>query len=63
MVGAIVFSPTDAASQVPVVGSAHRVVVERARAPRDAAVEYLGSYHPDFELRSTSMDRSAIGDM
>ena len=39
--------PTDAASQKPVVGSAQRVVVARARAPRDAAVqhclEYLGS--------------------
>ena len=40
-------SPTDAASQEPVVGSAKRVVVARARATRDAAVqhclEYLGS--------------------
>ena len=47
MVGAIVVSPTDAASQEAVVGSAQRVVVARARAPRDAAVqhclEYLGS--------------------
>ena len=47
MVGAIVLSPTDAASQEPVVGSAQRVVVARAGAPRDAAVhhclEYLGS--------------------
>ena len=47
-------SPTDAASQEPVVvGSAQRVVVARARAPRDAVVqhylEYLGSWHPDFE--------------
>ena len=53
MVGAIVLSPTDAASQEPVVGSAQRVVVARARAPRDAAVqhclEYLGSKHPYFE--------------
>ena len=43
----IVLSPTDAASQEPVVDSVQRVVVERARAPRDAAVqhclEYLGS--------------------
>ena len=43
----MVFSPTDAASQEPVVGSAQRGVVARARAPRDAAVqhciEYLGS--------------------
>ena len=47
MVGAIVLSPTDAASQEPVVGSAQRVVVARARALRDAAVqhclEYLGT--------------------
>ena len=39
--------------QEPVVGSAQRVVVARARAPRDAVVqyylEYLGSWHPDFE--------------
>ena len=46
MVGAIVLSPIDAASQDPVVGSAQRVVMARARAPRDAAVqhclEYLG---------------------
>ena len=50
MVGAIVLSSTDAASQKPVVGSAQRVVVARARALRDAAVhhclEYLGSRHP-----------------
>ena len=47
MVGAIVLSSTDAPSQEPVVGSAQRVVVVRARTPRDAAVqhrlEYLGS--------------------
>ena len=51
-------SPTDAASQEPVVGSAQRVVVARARAPRDAAVqhclEYLGSSHPDFELEGSA---------
>ena len=41
MVGAIVISPTDAASQEAVVGSAQRVVVARAWTPRDA--EYLGS--------------------
>ena len=40
MVGAIVLSPTDAASQEPVVGSAQRVVVARARALRDADVQY-----------------------
>ena len=47
VVGAIVLSPTDAASQEPVVRSAQRVVVARARASRDAAVrhylENLGS--------------------
>ena len=58
MVGAIVFTPTNAASQEAVAGSAQRVVVARARAPRDAAVqhclEYLGSEHPYFNLeRST----------
>ena len=55
MVGAIVvLSPTDGASQEPVVGLAQRVVVAGARAPRDTAVQhclnYLGSQHPDFEL-------------
>ena len=53
------FQLTDAASQEPVVGSAQRVVVARARAPRDAAVqhclEYLGSEHPpDFELEGSA---------
>ena len=47
MVGAIVLSSTDAASQEAVVGSAQRVVAVRARAPREVAVhscfEYLGS--------------------
>ena len=47
VVGTVVLSPSDAASQEVVVGSAQRVVVARARAPRDAAVrqclEYLGS--------------------
>ena len=61
MVGAIALSPTDyyAASREVVVGSAQRVVVARARAPRDAAVhrclgEYLGSEHPDFELEGSA---------
>ena len=58
MVGAIVLSPTDAASQEAVVDSAQRVVVTRARAPRDPAVqhylEYLGSGHPDFELEGSA---------
>ena len=39
MVGAIVISPTDAASQEAVVGSAQRVVLTRARVPHDAAVQ------------------------
>ena len=58
MVGAVVLSPTDAASQEPVVGSAQRVVVARARVPRNAAVqyrlEYLSSLHPDFELEESA---------
>ena len=57
MVGAIVLSPTDAASQEPVVDSAQRVVVAYARAPRDAAVqqclEYLGS-RPDSHTQLAS---------
>ena len=43
------------------MGSAQRVVVARARVPRDGAVqhflEYLGSEHPDFERGSA---RSAV---
>ena len=58
MVGGVVRSPTDAASEEAVVGSAQRVVVARARAPRDAAVqhclEYFGSEHPDFELERSA---------
>ena len=54
MVGAIVLSPTGAASQEPVVDSAQRVVVASARAPRDTAVDHcledLGTKHPDLEL-------------
>ena len=44
MVGAIVLSSTDAASQKPVVGSAQRVVVARARALRNAAVQHCLEY-------------------
>ena len=62
MVGAIVLSPADAASQEAVMGLAERVVVARPRAPRDAAVqrclEYLGSEHPNFELDGSA--RSVI---
>ena len=35
--------PTDAASQEPVVGSAQRVIVARARASRDTAVQHCSS--------------------
>ena len=58
MVGAFVISPIDTASQEAVVGSAQRVVVARARALPDAAVqycsEYLGSKHPEFELERSA---------
>ena len=58
MVGAIVLSPTDVASQEAVVGSARRVVVARARARRNAALrhclEYLRSDHPYFELEGSA---------
>ena len=58
VVGAIMLSPTDASSQESVVGSAQRVVVARARAPRDVVVqhylEYLDSSHPDYELEGSA---------
>ena len=58
MVDVIVLSPTNAASREAVVGSAQRVVVARARASRDAAVqlclEYLGSERSDFELEGSA---------
>ena len=58
MVGTIVLSPIDAASQQAVVGSVQLVVVARAQAPRDAAVQHccecLGSEHPDFELEKSA---------
>ena len=44
MVVAIVHSPTDAASQEAMVGWAQRVVVARAQAPRDAAVQHFLEY-------------------
>ena len=54
----VVPSPTNAASQESVVGSAQRVVVASARAPRDSAVqhclEYPGSWPPDFELEENA---------
>ena len=39
-----IFWSSDAASQEPVVDSAQRVVVARARAPRDAAVQHCFEY-------------------
>ena len=54
VVGAFALSPSDAAGQEAVVGSAQRVLVARVRAPRDAAVQhclqYFGFQHQDFEL-------------
>ena len=54
VVGASALSPSDAAGQEAVVGSAQRVVVTRARALRDTAVqhslEFFGFQHPDLEL-------------
>ena len=44
MIGAIVLPPTDAARQEAVVSSAEGVVVVRARALRDAAVQYCLEY-------------------
>ena len=40
VVGAIVLSPTDAASQEVVAGSAQHAVIARAWTPRDAAVQH-----------------------
>ena len=58
MFSTTVLSPTNAESQEPVVSSAQCIVVVSARTPRDAAVqhclEYLGSYHPDFELEGSA---------
>ena len=44
VVSAIGLSPTDAASQETMVSSAQGVVVARARAPHDAAVQYCLEY-------------------
>ena len=52
--GSTFLSPTDEANQDDMEGSAQRVVVARARTPRDAAeqlcLEYIGSLHPYLEL-------------
>ena len=45
MVGTIVLSLTDAATQEPVVDSAQRVVVARAPASRDSTVQQCLGYH------------------
>ena len=54
----MVLSPTNAASREAMVGSGQRVVVARARALRDAAVqhclEHLGYEYPDFELEGSA---------
>ena len=42
--------PTDAASQEPVADSAQSVVVARARAPRDAAVQYCLEHEESARL-------------
>ena len=52
MVGAVDLSPTDAASQEAVVGSTQRVVVARARAPRDAVVQHCP--RTNFELEEAA---------
>ena len=58
MVGVIVLSPTDAAIQENGMVSVQRVVVARARAPRNAALqhslEYLDFEHPNFELEGSA---------
>ena len=59
MAGTIVISPTDAASQEALVGSAQRFVVARAWAPRYAAVqsclEYLSPWHAYFKLERSAL--------
>ena len=54
MIGASALSTSDEARQEAVVGSAQHVVVTRARAPRDTAVQHcldnFGFQHPDLEL-------------
>ena len=56
MVDALVLSPTDAVSQDAVVGSAQRVVVARAWAPRDAGVQHCSSIST---LELLSVNRTA----
>ena len=59
MVGAIVFTPTDAASREAELGSAQRVVVARARAPCNAAVQHCLEYLA-LSIRNLS-SRGALG--
>ena len=54
MVGAIVISSTDAASQETVMGSAQRFVVVRARAPRDTALQHCLEYLAALSIRILS---------
>ena len=53
-----VISPTDTAGEIAVWGSAQRVVMARARAPYDAAVqlclEYIGPQHTYLELEGSA---------
>ena len=54
VVGAIVLSPTDAASQEVAMDSTQRVVVASARATRNAAVENCLEYPSALGIRSLS---------
>ena len=67
MIGTVVLSSTDAATQNAVMGSSQRVVVTRARDRRDAAIqrylEYLGFQHPDFELEGVGRSVVQFGDV
>ena len=60
MVVAVVLSPTDAASQEDVVGSAQHVVMARARALRDAAEQHCLEYLSAPSIRVLS-SREALG--
>ena len=54
VVGTIVLSPTDAASQEGVVGSAQRVDVARAGAPCNAAVQHCSTLALSVRILSSS---------
>ena len=53
-IGAVILLPTDTSSQKAVVGSSQRLVVVRARAPLDAAVQLIVSNTPAFSIRVLS---------